>query len=317
MSGRRQGLQLPPGWRLRTTPRSQRRSSPPREELPAFTPRRRENLTSLGPPRPRPKPRPTAAEMSAAVTTIQRAYRKTLPYIRSVLQRTKGSERLKNNELNKLAKIIHTYQIKGLNSPQNMIFFITKFPNKNNPFYINTIRVLKPSLKVRANQIKIKKGVSILSNAYSKHQNKLRANEYQRTINNLSRLVNSSRTGYSEHREALRGQQATGGTAAGQSQVIGVSQLRKPIPPTRLSNAKTIAQLELMISSIPINSPRFINAKKFVKNTFPNLTNEPTAPNRTGMKPPAYTIAKRNYESNVRNWLKSAARRWFRNRGAK
>jgi hypothetical protein len=105
MSDRRKGLQLSPAWRRRT------RLSPPRGNLPnAFTPRSRENMIRMG--FIRPIPAPTSAERSAAATKIQRlfrakkekvntklAFRKSLPYVKAVLQKTKGSGGLTSNEL--------------------------------------------------------------------------------------------------------------------------------------------------------------------------------------------------------------------------
>jgi hypothetical protein len=232
----------------------------------------------------------------------------------------KGRERLNNNELNKLAKIVHTYEFKGLNSKENMIFFLSKYPNKNDPYYINRAPKIRKVLKERVEKMKINKGVSILSNAYRTHQNKLRANEQRRAINNITRLITSRRRNETSGvAQALLGQQRTRETASGSFNTVGVAPLRVPIPPKSLSNARTIQEFGAMISSIPVNNQRFINAKKFIKNTFPNsLEPEPNAPKRNDKKTiRQYTNAKRIYESNMRNWLKSAASLWYRNHAPK
>jgi hypothetical protein len=261
------------------------------------------------------KAKVNALAREKAAITFQRAFRKTLPYVKGVLKKIKGSERLKNNEINELARLIHINQSKGLSSTKNIVFFLTKFPNKNYPYYTTRAPILKKVIKERANKININKGVRVLSNAYRTHQNQLRANEHRRAINNISQLITSRRRNETSGvAQALLGQQRTRETAVGRFNTIGVAPLRVPIPPKSLSNSKNIHDLERMINQMSVNNQRFINAKKFVKNTFSNLEPEPNAPNRTGKTIRQYSKEKTEYESLMRNWLRTAARRWYRNR---
>ena len=123
---------LSPGWRRRTS------LSLPRGNLPnAFTPRSRENMIRMG--LIRVVPAPTSAERSAAAIKIQRfvratkekvntklAFRKSLPYVKAVLQKKKGSGDLTTNELNRLSKVVHANLTTGFNSPENASFFLSK-----------------------------------------------------------------------------------------------------------------------------------------------------------------------------------------------
>jgi len=322
---------LSPGWRRRTSLPSHRRLSSVRGNLPnAFTPRSRENMIRMG--LIRVVPAPTSAERSAAAIKIQRfvratkekvntklAFRKSLPYVKAVLQKKKGSGDLTTNELNRLSKIVHATLTTGFNSPENASFFLSKYPNKNDPYYKSMAPVYKAKLNALAREkAKINKGVRVLSNAYRIHQNKLRANEHRRAINNISQLITSRRRNETSGvAQALLGQQRTRETAVGRFNTVGVAPLRVPIPPKSLSNAKNIHDLERMINQLSVNNQRFINAKKFVNNTFSNLEPKPNAPTRNGMTLRQYANAKRIYESNMRTWLKTAARRWYRNRGPK
>jgi hypothetical protein len=250
-----------------------------------------------------------------AATKIQAAARgfrkrralKTVSNVKSQLEAIRGN--LTNAEVNRLSKLIRENALTGLSSPRNMTFFIQKFPNKTHEYYKTRAQIFKNILSQRVRNALAKNLARTLSAIGEPILAKRRINERTQVIENLTQRV--KQPGGAAAVEAVReGQRGTGQLG----NIVVINELRRPTQPLQFADAPTLNHLIQMIGMMSVNNQRFRNAVALVQSQ--NLPNVPPPPNAPvwvkGMKPSNLTAAKRRYESNVRNWLKTAAREWWR-----
>lgn len=250
-----------------------------------------------------------------AATTVQRAFRKARPeaVIKAKL-RAKGG--LTNTDLNKLAKIVYKNVTVGGLSTANIAFFLKMFPNKTNQYYLQRKALFTQHLRDLYITESGKRIAKLMSNAYKNYWTQTVQREQQQAMNNLRQLTTHSKTGRTNAAEALRGQHRTGES---RSNIIYVGPLRHKPLPIVLGPEQTKEQLLQFINIKTINQPNFQNALKFFKNyrrnkPVGNINAAPEPPSRNGMSLKEYTNAKRQYESNIRSWMKQMAIIWHRHK---
>jgi hypothetical protein len=249
-----------------------------------------------------------------AATKIQAAARgfrtrstlKKFSNIKSQLEAIRGN--LTNAEVNRLSKLIRENALSGLSSSRNMSFFIQKFPNKTHQHYKNRAQIFKNILHQRGQKALAKHLARKVSAIGEPILATMRRNERTREIQNLTKLVRQP--GGAAAVEAVReGQKGTGQLG----NIVVIKELRRPIQPLQFAGAQTLNHFIQMIGMMSVNNQRFRNAVAFVQSQNPNSPPPPNAPVWVkGMKPSNLSAAKRQYESNLRNWLKTAASEWWR-----
>jgi hypothetical protein len=250
-----------------------------------------------------------------AATTVQRAFRKARPeaWTKAKL-RAKGG--LTNTDLNKLAKIVYKNGSVGGLSAANMAFFMKMFPNKTNEYYLQRKAYFTQYLRDRYMTESGKIIAKLMSNAYKNYWTQAVKREQQQAMNNLTHMTTHTKTGKTNIAEALRGQRLTGQS---KNNIINVAYLGQRSLPIVLSPEHTKERLLQFMNMKTINQPNFQNALKFFKNyrrnkAVGNIKEAPEPPSRNGMSLKDYTNAKRQYESNIRNWMKQMAIIWYRHK---
>jgi hypothetical protein len=242
------------------------------------------------------------AKAAAVANTVKR-----ISNIKSHIKAIRGN--LTNAEVNRLSKLINENTLTGLSSSRNMSFFIQKFPNKTHQYYKNRVQIFKNILHQRGQKALAKHLARKVSAIGEPILASMRRNDRTRFVQKLNQLVKQPGGTTAAH-AAFEGQRGTGQLGSN----IAIEELRRPIKPLQLADAATMNHAIQMLGMMSVNNQRFRNAVAFVQSQNPNSP-PPNAPVLVkGMKPSNLSAAKRQYESNLRNWLITSARELKRRR---
>lgn len=170
-----------------------------------------------------------------------------------------------------------------------------------------------------AQKANIQKGVKILQQiAHNVQQNALQ-NEWRQRVRALNKAVESGR-GQVELSKALHIKNPHLG-AGHNVKIISLLQNR-PIAAGigGIGNAPTLNRLKQFVSMMSVNNKKFQNSLASIKTIHRNkysreVNNAPTPPNRKNYETQTkYQAAKRQYNSNIKNWITTVGALWYKNK---
>lgn len=220
-----------------------------------------------------------------AARRIQQAFRSKQNHMRYKSQLLSSRGTLTNAELNKLVQIMNNNNKSRVNSPKNIVFFITKYPNKTNPNYLAKKKTFMSSLRRHRTEIVAKHGARIIQKAFT-----------NRYINGIEKWMSKNKP------------------------TVNTPLFIKPVVPRVIASTRNANEFMLMVSRKSFNNKNFQNTLKSFKNYHAHshlgskINAAPEPPARLGTIR-EYMNAKKQYESNTRNWMKSMVRHvpWFKN----